>query len=65
MNSPNFFCALSETLTDVAKTLVHMSLLVVGYGAIAKIPETGPGTIHNMDRLTHIDCYIDDVIKMV
>ena len=58
VDSPNYFCAFSETLTDVANVLVHTSLPVPAYGAILAIPETGLGPPHTMDSLTHIDCYI-------
>ena len=58
VDSPNYFCAFSETLTDVANVLVHTSLPVPAYGAILAIPETGLVPPHTMDSLTHIDCYI-------
>ena len=65
MNPPKFFCAFSETLTDVANTLLHASLLVMGYVAITKIPETDLGPPHTQYSLTHIAYYIDDVITSV
>ena len=43
VDSPNYFCAFSETLTDVANALVHTSLPVPAYGAISEIQGTGPG----------------------
>ena len=49
------FCALSETLTDVANSLVDTDLPVPAYGAITKIPATGPGLLHTNKILTHID----------
>ena len=45
--------------------LVHTSLPVPAYSAILAIPETGPGPPHIIDSLTHIDCYISDVITVV
>ena len=46
VDSPNFFCAFSETLTDVANVLVNTDLPVPSYGAISKILATGPGPPH-------------------
>ena len=43
VESPKYFCTFSETITDVANTLVNMSLPVLGYGGISKISETVPG----------------------
>ena len=54
MDSPKFFCTFSETLTEVENALVHTSLPVLWYGAISKIPETGPGPSHTLDSLNHI-----------
>ena len=65
VNSPKYLCLLLETLTDVANDLVHTSLPVPAYGAILEIPETGPGPHHTIYSLTHIDCYMDDVITEV
>ena len=59
------FCLLSETLTDVANTFVHMLLQIPGYGDITKIPETSLGLPHTLYRLTHIECYMDEVITSV
>ena len=42
VDSPKFFCAFSETLTDVANVLVNSELPVSPYGAISEIPATGP-----------------------
>ena len=53
VDSPKFFCTFLETLTDVVNALIHTSLLVLRYGAIAKIPDTGPGLTHTLDSLTH------------
>ena len=57
VDSPKFFCAFLETLTDVANALVNTELPVPSYIAISKIPATGLGI--------HIDCYMDDVISVV
>ena len=65
MESPKFFCALLEKLTDVVNALVHTSILVQGYRAITNIPETGPVLTHTLYNLTHIDCYMDDAITAV
>ena len=40
-----------------------MNLLVPSYGTIFDIPETGPVPPHTPESLTHIDCYMDDVIS--
>ena len=55
VDSPEYFCAISETLIDVANSLVHTLLPVPAYGAILEIPDTGPGPPHTMDSLTHIN----------
>ena len=65
VDSPKLFCTFSETLTDVANALVDSELPVPEYGAISKIPSTGPGPPHTPESLTHIDCYMDDVISVV
>ena len=65
MDSPKYFCALSETLTDVANALVQTSLPVPAHGAILEIPETGPVPPPTIDSLIYIDCYMHDVITVV
>ena len=42
VDSPKFFCAFSETLTDVANALVDADLPVPAYGAISALPATEP-----------------------
>ena len=54
VDSPKFFCAFSETLTDVANALVDSELPVPSYGAISEVPSTGPGPPYTPDSLTHI-----------
>ena len=49
----------------MANALVHTLLPVPGYGDITNIPETGPGLPHALKSLTHIYCYMDDVITVV
>ena len=49
----------------MANVLAHKYLTVTAYGAIVKIPETGPGPPHKLDILTHIDCYIYELITDV
>ena len=63
--SPMFFCVFSETLTDMANALVDTHLPVPSYGAISEITATRPGAPHTPESLTHIDCYIDDLISAV
>ena len=65
VDSPKFFCVFSETLTAMANDLVDTDLPVPSYGAISEIPETGPGPPHTPESLTHIYCYMDDVISAV
>ena len=65
VDSPKFFCAFSETLTDVVNALVNTDLPVPSYGTIYDIRVTGPGLPHTPGSLTHIDCYMDDVISAV
>ena len=50
---------------DMVNALIHTSLPVPFYGAITNIPETGTGPPHTLDNLTHIDCYMYDVIVSV
>ena len=42
VESPKFFCAFSETLTDVANTLVDTDLPVPAYGEISALLATEP-----------------------
>ena len=65
VDSPNCFCAFLGTLTDVANALVNSELPVPSYGAISEIPATGPGPPHTPESLTHIYCYMDDIISTV
>ena len=65
VESPKFFCVFSETLTDLANTLIDMDLPVPAYGAISDLPSTGMGLTHTYRSLTHIYCYMDDVICAV
>ena len=65
VDSPKFFCAFSETLTDVVNALVDTDLHVLSYDAISKIPATGPGPPHTPESLAHIDFYMDDIISAV
>ena len=65
VDSPNYFCAFSETLTDMANALVHTLLPVPAYGVILVVLETGLGPPHITDSLMHIDCYMGDVIIAV
>ena len=65
VDSPKFFCAFLETLIDVANALVDTDLPVQSYGAISKIPVTGPGPPHTPDSLIYIDFYMSDVISTV
>ena len=65
VDSPKFFCAISETLTHVANLLVHKSLPVPAYRAIAVIPDTGLGPPYTLGSLTYINCYIYGVITVV
>ena len=53
VESPNYFCVFSETLTEVANALVHTLLQVPVYGVISEIPETVPGPPHTIDILRH------------
>ena len=62
---PQVFLRVLETMTDVANALVDSELPVPSYGEISEIPSTGPGTPHTPESLTHIDCYMDDVISVV
>ena len=65
VGSPKFFCAFSETLTDVTNDLVDADLPVPDYGAISALLATDPWGGRTPSSLTHIDCYMDDVISVV
>ena len=65
VDPPKFFCAFSETLTDVTNALVDSELPVPSYSAISEMPSTGPGPPHTPESLTRIDYYMDDVISVV
>ena len=65
VDSPKFFCAFSETLTDGTNALVDMDLPVLSYRSISKIPATRLGPPHTLESLTHIHFYMDDVISVV
>ena len=65
VDSTKFLITFSETLTDAANAFVHMPLQLPGYGAITKIPETGTVPPHTLDSLTHIYCYMYDLITAV
>ena len=54
VESPKFFCAFSETLTDVTNALVDTDLPVLSYDAISEILATRPGPPHTPESLTHI-----------
>ena len=62
------FCTFSETLTDVANALVDTDLPLPSYGAISEIPSTvppPPSPPNTNESLTHMYCYIDNVISAV
>ena len=65
VESPKFLYDFAEILTDVANALVDTEVPVMAYGAIAKIPSTKLGPSHTCKSLTHIYCYMDDVISAV
>ena len=50
---------------DVSSDLVRTLLPVPEYRTMVNIPETGMVPPHTLDSLTHIDCYMDDVITAV
>ena len=62
VDSPKFFFAFLETLTDVVNALVDADLPVPYYGAISALPATEQGPPYTLESLTHIDCYMDDII---
>ena len=65
VDSPNFFCAFLGALTDMAKALVDTDLPVLFHSTISVISANRPGPTCNLDNLTHIYCYMDDVISAV
>ena len=65
MDPPKFFFTFFETLTNVDNTLVDTYLPVPVYGVIYALPATDPGPPYTPESLTHIDCYIYDVISVV
>ena len=62
---PKFFCAFSETLTDVGNALVNTELPVLCYSVILVVPANKPGPPHTPESLPRIDCYINYVISAV
>ena len=62
VDSPKFFCGVSETLTDMANALVDKDLPVPSYGTISKISETRLGPPHTPESLTHTYFYMDDFV---
>ena len=46
-------------------TLVNTYLPVLSYSTIYNIPTTRPGPPHTPESLTHIDCYMNEVISVV
>ena len=65
VDPPKLFCAFLETLTGVENSLVYTDLPVPSYGIISEIPSTGPVPPYTLESLTHIDCYMNDVISTV
>ena len=65
VDSPKFFCAFSDILTNVVNALIDTVLPVPEYGTIAKITATSTGPPDAQESLTHINCYMDDVISEV
>ena len=65
VDSAKFFCTFSETLTYLANALVDANLPVPAFQAIYVLSTTEPVPPHTPESLTHIDCYIDDVIYAV
>ena len=63
--TPPIFLRVSETLTDMANALVDTYLPIPSYGVIFGISVTLLGPSHTPDSLTHIDCYMYDVISVV
>ena len=44
---------------------VDADLPVPAYGAISVLLTTDPAPTHTLERITYIDCYMDDVISAV
>ena len=65
VDSTQFLCAFSETLTDVANALFYTELPMLDYGSIYTPRATYPGPPHTLEIFIHIDCYVDDVIYAV
>ena len=65
VESPKFFYAFLETLTNMANALVDADFPVPAYGAIYGLRATEPHPPNTPAILTHIDCYMDGVIPAV
>ena len=65
MDSPQCFCAFSETLKYLKKNLMDTDHLVPSYDTISKIPATGWGLPHTPESLTHNYFYANDAISAV
>ena len=59
------FCTFSDTLTNMANALLYTDFPVPAYGAISTLLATEPVPPHIPESLTHIDCYMNDVISAV
>ena len=65
VDSLKFLCVFSEMLTDTDNALFDTDLPVPTYGAISDRQSTGPIPPYIHRSLTHIDCYMDDIISEV
>ena len=65
LESIKCFCTFSETLTNISNVLVYKDFPVPAYGAISTLLATEPGPPHILKSLTHIECYMNDVISAV
>ena len=63
VDAPKFFCDFSETLVYLANNIVNMLIQVPWYGAIPKNPNTETVPTQTLERINHIDYYMDAVTK--
>ena len=62
VNSPDLFCATSETVADLANVAFHSDLpLTRTYSPTATLYHCAPSPTAGPDRLQYVDVYMDDL----
>ena len=62
VNSPDLFCATSETVADLANIAFRDDLLVPGtHPPATMLYHSAPSPTAGPDRLQYVDVYMDDI----